>query len=267
MMDDSSGLARAVAFSIAGYPVYLARTLIQIGYEPIPPDEYGRLPNIFSYISIIRRQGGYSALYTGLNYHLFAVVVKKSSYDAIVDASGLKQDTSKNLEQKSASEVVATCMRESALRICSTVIAYPLTTLGIGYISTCFFGAKEQIEFTFECLYKGLMPKLIMEVSMVWVSIISRRITVSLIDDEFGQAIICRVPPFILQSLLYPFNVVSTVMADNGRSGMNPEFVDWRQCFRHLSASNQLKRGSAFLWRQDHRFAANKSVNLWTRFV
>lgn len=254
-MDDSNGLARAVAFSVAGYPLYLARTLIQIGYEPAEPDQYGRLPNIFSYISIIREQRGYLSLYTGLRYYLPAVVLKKSTYDLMATVTNHKRRT----DRCDASEIIAICLRESGLKIQTTLITYPLVTLGIGYISAAFFGTKETFDYTMETLYKGIIPKLIIEVTMVWVSIISRRITVSLLDDELGQAIVSRVPPFIVQSLLYPFNVVSTVMADNGRSGVNPKFDDWRQCFEFLKANNQLKRGSSFFYRRSyHSIAGGK---------
>lgn len=244
-----------MAINVAGYPLYLARTLIQLGYEPQKPDQYGRLPNLFTYITIIRRDRGYAALYTGLSYHLAAVFLKKSTYDAMASATNHKKETA----DSGVSEVVAVCIRESVLKIYSTLITYPLTTLGIGYISSVFFDAKETVEFTIESLYKGLMPKLIIDITMVWVSIISRRVTLSLVDDEVLQAIACRVPPFIIQSLMYPFNVVSTVMADNGRSGMNPKFISWQECFRYMKANNQLKRGSAFLFRRDYQYIGGTS--------
>lgn len=251
-MDDSAGLARSVALTLAGYPIYVARTLIQIGYEPTPPDEFGRLPNLFSYISTVREQKGYLSLYTGFKFYLPAVVLKQTSYDLMASVTNHKKDTNNS----DASEIIAICLRESALKIHSTIITYPLLTLSVGCISAAFFDTKETVDFTVQNLYKGIVPKLIIEVVMVWVSIISRRLTASLIDDEVGQAIISRVPPFIVQSFLYPFNVVSTVMADQGRSKVNPKFEDWRQCFNYLRANNQLKRGSSFFYRRDYQVIA-----------
>lgn len=247
-MDDAT-LTRTVAFTAAGYPLYLARTLIQIGYEPTPPDQYGRLPNIFSYISVIKEERGYLALYTGLKFYLPAIILKQSSYDLMASVTNHKKDNVKS----DASEIIAICLRESALRIHSTIITYPLLTMSVGYISAAFFGTKETVEYTFQNLYKGIIPKLIIEVTMVWVTILTRRITASLIDDEVVHAILSRVPPFIVQSFLYPLNVVSTVMADNGRSGVNPKFDDWRQCYKYLGSHNQLKRGSSFFYRRDYQ--------------
>lgn len=247
-MDDSVGLTRAITIGVASYPLYLARTLIQIGYEPTKPDQYGHLPNILTYISIIREQRGYLALYTGLRYYLPAIVLKKSALDLMVKVTNHKRESNTS----DASEIIAVCLRESLLKIQTTVLTYPLMTLGIGYISAAFFGTKETVEYTIASLYSGIIPKLIIEVTMVWVSVISRRLTVSLTEDEIGQAIISRVPPFIVQALLYPLNVVSTVMADAGRSGVNPQFDNWRQCIQYLSKINQSKRGSSFFYRRDH---------------
>lgn len=248
-MDDSVGLARTVTFSLAGYPVYLARTLIQLGYEPIPPDVHGNLPNVFSYISIIKEQRGYASLYTGFRFYLPAVIIKKSAYDLIASVVNHKKET----DRCDTSEIIAICMRESALKIQTTLLTYPLVTLGVSYISASFFGAKETIEYTLESLYRGVIPKLIFEVTMVWVTIISRRLTAGLVDDELGQNIIARVPPFIVASILYPFNVVSTVMADNGISRKNPEFDDWKKCYHYLQSINQLKRGSSFFYRHHYQ--------------
>lgn len=262
-MDDSAGLARAVAFGVAGYPLYLARTLIQIGYEPTEPDQYGNLPNMFSYIRIIRVQRGYYSLYTGLRYYLPAVVLKKTAYDLMASATNHKKEIDPKCD---ASELIALCMRESALRIHTTLLTYPLVTLGIGYISAYFFGKEKATEYTVATLYRGIIPKLIVEVIMVWVTNVSQRLTVYLTDDTVVQAIASRVPPFIVQSFLYPFNVVSTVMAEGGQSRMNPSFDDWRKCFHYLSANGQHKRGSSFFYRRDYQRIAGTKISIMRYF-
>lgn len=264
-------LSRTVIESTIGYPIYLARTLMQLGYEPQPPDELGRLPNLFAYITIIRRERGYSALYTGLSYHLASVLIKKAFYDEMSkpykkqDQSSQNDEPSQVIQSSQNGEpiqVIAVCVRESVLKVYSCLITYPLVTLGVGYISTVFFGAKENIDYTVGYLYKGIIPRLLIEVAMVWVTTISKRVTKSLIDDEFAQDIVARVPPFIVQSILYPLNVVCTVMADNGRCGMNPKFSDWRECFSYLQSNNQLKRGSAFLFRRDYQYIAGSQLTV-----
>lgn len=248
-MDDSSALARSLSFTVAGYPLYLARTLIQLGYEPVPPTLNGGLPNIFSYLQVIRQDRGYLALYTGMRFVLPAVMIKKCTYDLMSSAI----DHKKNVDKADAGEVIAICIKESFLKINSTIITYPITTLTVGYIASTFFGAKEAADYSLAVLYKGIVPKLIFEVVMVWVDIISRRLTVCLVKEETGQAIISRVPPFLAQSLMYPFNVVSTVMVDNGRSRLNPKFDSWSECWTYLSERNELKRGSSLFWRRIRR--------------
>ena len=204
------------------------------------------------------------ALFTGLKYLLPAVLVKHTSYELMASATNHKKSLT-SIKNSDVSEIVAICLRESALRIHSTILAYPLQTLFIGYISSVFFNTKETVEYTLQNLYKGIVPKLIMDVTVIWVGIISRRITANLIQDEVGHAIVSRIPSFIVQSLMYPFNVVSVVMADNGRSRMNPKFDEWRQCYKYLSANYQLKRGSSLFLRRDYQLTAN-SKHIITRY-
>lgn len=247
-MDDTTGLPRTVLVGVGAYPFYLARTLMQLGYEPSEPDEFNRLPNIFTYIALVKEQRGYMALYTGFKYYLPAVVVKKATYNLMATAVNHKMEKS----DCDISEFIAVCLRESALRIHTTLLTYPLVTLGVGYISSTFFGTEEKFEYTFKALYSGVLPKLIIEVTMIWVSALSRRLFHDAIEDEIALQIACRVPPFIVQSLLYPLNVVSTVMADNGRSVINPRFENWTECYRYLKMDNQLKRGSSFFYRRNY---------------
>lgn len=250
-MDDTTSLPRTVLVGVGAYPFYLARTLMQLGYEPTQPDEYGRLPNIFTYISLVREQRGYVALYTGFKYYLPAILLKKLTYSLMSNAVSHKMEKS----DCDISEFIAVCIRESLLRIHTTLLTYPLVTLGVGYISSTFFESKETFEYTVGALYRGIVPRLIIEVTMIWVSALSRRLFSNAIEDEVALLIACRVPPFIVQSLLYPLNVVSTVMADNGRSGVNPRFENWLECYRYLKMDNQLNRGSSFFYRRNYSTA------------
>ena len=71
--------------------------------------------------------------------------------------------------------------------------------------------------------------------------------------------IYCNSPTFIQQflstSLTYPFHVVSACMAVNnsglaaGQPPHMPIYVNWTDCWAHLSRNNQLKRGSSIIWR------------------
>lgn len=236
---------------------------MQLGYEPASPDEHGRLPNIFSYISMVREQKGYLSLYTGFRFYLPAIVLKKVTYNLMASAINHKMEKS----DCDMSEFIAVCLRESALRIHTTLITYPLVTFGVGYISSTFFGSKDTVEFTFEALYRGVIPKLIIEVTMIWVSALSRRLFTGAIEDELGLQIACRVPPFIVQSLLYPLNVASTVMADGGRSGVNPRFSDWKECYRYLQINNQHKRGSSFFYRRHFPKQTDDRYSIIKRYI
>lgn len=243
-------LANCVAF----YPINLAKTLIQLGYEPVLPDANGNLPNIFSYISIIKRQRGMTSLYTGLGYSLPAMLLKDANYNFMVALTEHKGVT----RHSDTSEVIAVCLRESAFKIYSLVLVHPLTNLSIAYIASTFIGAKD-IEYSVQALYRGIIPRLIFEVAVLWARNISKRMTAELVAPGSGFELTARLPPFLVSSLLYPLNVVATVMCDSGRSGLNPEFDDWRKCFKYLKQTHQLNRGASNFFRRDLSQRALKS--------
>lgn len=89
--DKSSWLL--VAATVIAYPFDLAKTLIQIGYEPLPPyptrNLWGRprlaLPGVFTYLGyIIRDDGQGSAMFRGLSYRIAERLAHERSYDYLL---------------------------------------------------------------------------------------------------------------------------------------------------------------------------------------
>lgn len=75
------------------YPFELAKTLIQIGYEPLPAyptrNIWGKpkiaLPGVFSYLGfIIREDGHFSAIFRGLSYRIVERLAYERSYDHLL---------------------------------------------------------------------------------------------------------------------------------------------------------------------------------------
>lgn len=59
---------------------------------------------------------------------------------------------------------------------------------------------------------------------------------------------------FITPNILYPYALVSKIMAVNSckslqAAKLEPNFVDWRECWSYLSLLGQLKRGSTIIFR------------------
>jgi len=106
-------------------------------------------------------------------------------------------------------------------------------------------------------LWAGLMPRMIGEVSLVAISAsITFLLNTYVIKDQKDiKKFTSNFSNFIGQSLTYPFQVVSTCMAVS-RSGLAagyppfmPFYINWGDCYSHLRAQKQLKRGSSLLFR------------------
>lgn len=249
MYDDRS-YGRILLFTTAGYPINLAKTLVQLGYEPISPDKNGALPNIFTYTRLIRQYKGYLGLFTGFHYTLSATLIKKYAYRTIKDSFTPYR---KSIETATFSDLFNIFLRESCSRVGSTFFIYPITTVGIGYISSVFFDTQRPLDYTIAELYNGFMPRAICDLLMIWVEILSTRFLTNLFEDHTAGMILSKLAPFLAYAFLYPLAVVSVVMADDGRSGLNPRFDSWIECWSYLSDINQLKRGSSFFWRRLRR--------------
>ncbi|XP_023237640.1 mitochondrial carrier homolog 2-like [Centruroides sculpturatus] len=105
--------------------------------------------------------------------------------------------------------------------------------------------------------FVGLIPRIIGEIFTIWIAhtvsfILSSYITES--KQSINSYIKASVS-FIASSLMYPFNVVGNVLAVNNcglAAGVPPNmpiYANWTDCWSHLSAIGQLKRGSSILWR------------------
>ena len=76
-----------------------------------------------------------------------------------------------------------------------------------------------------------------------------------LVDEKDMKSYTKHVASFLAGSLLYPLQVTSTCMTVS-RSGLMagyppnmPLYTSWTNCFSHLRAQGQLKRGSSLLFR------------------
>ena len=130
------------------------------------------------------------------------------------------------------------------------------------------------------------MPRFLYDVFLLWSThgvllmvrglVLDRLITEdsdrwSAIESYFAASV-----NYILAATMYPFHVVSTVMACNGSAAASLEasalegrdFIDWTECWKHLSSLGQLNRGSSLLWRYQHSlvrplmFDASKGVKI-----
>jgi carrier protein len=110
----------------------------------------------------------------------------------------------------------------------------------------------------FSGFYAGFVPRFLGDCLVLWLGSSIIFVVNSWIDGESAvKSYVSASINFIVASLMYPFQLVSTVMACNGSSARSlaasaytgPEFSNWIDCWKNLSELGQLKRGSSLLWR------------------
>jgi carrier protein len=285
-----------VAIATVAHPFDLVKILIQLGYEPMPSyptqtflTRTSKLayPGVFSYLSYIRRQDGFMGMFRGLGYKIAYTLVTGYVHVNISEVTKkLEEDTKKKNDDDSGSgdsdddddgvyfsvkrvkELMDKLMRETVNKFISMTVAYPIQVLCIR--SCAQFIGRETIysNVSTACkdimqtggiggFYVGFVPRLTGEVCILWASHSLIFCVKGFFTKEATvQGYVAACINFLIASSMYPFNVVSTVMAVNGPTAasleaahLNPEFLDWGDCWAHLSRLGQLKRGSSLIWR------------------
>jgi len=255
------------------YPVTYVKVLIQIGYEPCPPQPgktfFGRpilvLPGILGYSSHIYGRGGFGKLYDGVAPHLIHKNLTKFVEDnvtkGIADADADEDEPDIDIK-----DFLISTAKQTAAKCTAVVVAQPFHVIFVRSAAQVVGG---------ECVYNslwssvvhifknegvsgffsGLIPSLLYE-SLVLITTNAMIYAFNSIytdkDDEFAHW-----PPFLFNmiatSVFYPFVVVANCMAVTdsglaiGQPDYMPRFRHWMQCWRWLASRNELKRGSG-IW-------------------
>lgn len=315
-----------VAIALIGHPFDYAKTLIQLGYEPMPPYPtktiFGTpklaLPNVFKYMGYIRSTDGQFGYFRGVKYKIASTLIYNFVYinstSIVKSLSDPEEDeeerkkreeggesveakpvVKKTFSKEKLKETFDALMRETFCKFISLAAAYPMQLLVVR--SCAQFIGRETVYDSFRSgirdiytnsgisgFYAGFMPRFLYDVFVLWSThgillLIKGAVLDRMADPETGviaggnglESYVGASVNFLLSATMYPFHVVSTVMACNGRSAASleasalegKEFIDWTECWRHLSALGQLKRGSSLIFRyqanQPHRFMFPKS--------
>ena len=181
--------------------------------------------------------------------------------------------------QENLRKTLEALMRETFCKFLSLAVSYPLHLMVIR--SCAQFIGRETVYDTFtggfkdiyensgwSGFYAGFMPRFLYDVLVLWSThgillLVKGCVIDKLVSGETSssksllETYVNGSISFILASAMYPFHVVSTVMACNGRSAASleasalegREFGDWIDCWKYLSSTNQLKRGPGLFWR------------------
>lgn len=281
----------------ATHPIDYAKTLIQLGHEPILPVPtttfFGRpalgLPSVFKYMGFIRKQDGFFGLYRGLGPKMCATIIKGMAFQqaaevfmVYVEGKPRKIKKSKEfpyeeIEDEEEEEetpddadvptFLLSLMRNVTATTASIVASQPLHVIAVRTMAqfvgqeqkyTGVFASANEIyqESGMSGFFKGIVPRLAGELlALVVASSVSYTINTYIIGSPSYKPTVKAAVGFITSSLTYPFNVVATCMTVSGShlAAGNPPFmpvyVNWTDCWSHLSRNSQLKRGSSILWR------------------
>lgn len=260
------------------YPITVGKTLMQLGYEPIPPKltrtVFGTpklaYPNIFEYLNYIRNEDGWTGLYRGLSYKLLFSLTEQGSYvyaynhidEWIAKGSGQKVNIpGLNGKDKKRNEFEE-CMREMACKTVSITVSYPFSLMMVRSIAE--FVGRETIYNSLptnlarllqeQNWHAGLKPRLIFSLYSIFLYHLAKYALKHLLVNESLFSYATRVAQFLVSGFLYPYELCSTVMAVNScdsllASRIEPQYVNWDSCFQSLAYRNQLTRGSKILWR------------------
>ncbi|XP_042905350.1 mitochondrial carrier homolog 2 [Parasteatoda tepidariorum] len=266
-----------------GHPFEYVKVLIQIGHEPFPPKPtrtlLGKpalgLTGAFAYMKHIKSIDGVFGLYRGLFPKLCTNFVSMSTY-IIAYEKVPSLDSNKQLQQISESELTDEqklalfaheLMKSTVARTASIIVSHPFYIITLRSMAQ-FVGRETKYSGIFGSLreifnedgilgfFSGLVPRLIGEIlSMLLAASASVLINTYLVDEESAKTYVKALMGYLAGALFYPFTVVSHVVIVNncglkaGMPGNMPIYSNWSDCWSHLSAIGQLKRGSSILWR------------------
>lgn len=276
-----SDIALRMLVNTVSHPIKYAKVLIQIGYEPIPPRPtttlFGKpalaLPNVFQYVRYIKNVDGFTGCYRGLIPKLCSYTVSAVAFEKTAKLVKFDKEPSKEIcyadldESQRRKKCIYELIRDLISRIVGIIISHPLDVIAVRMMAQ-FVGGETKYNGLFRSfveVYKengitgyfaGLIPRLIANAAvLILVSSSGYVIDKYVIADRELKPYIVSTIAFVATTVTYPFLVVSNCMAVNncgliaGLPPQMPIYNSWLDCWSHLSATNQLKRGNSLLWR------------------
>ncbi|XP_037070340.1 mitochondrial carrier homolog 2-like [Pollicipes pollicipes] len=279
--------AAKLALNAALSPLDNAKVLMQIGFEPLPPRPtktlFGRpalgLPNVFTYMSYMRKRDGFWGLYRGCTARMACQVVSGVTFHQVTSRITFqrcshrrktgcdgKREEDLNEEELRKLFMMAT-LRDLGGRLACIIITQPLFVVKTRTVAQ-FVGQEVEHSGVLASLraiynengvlgyFSGLMPRLLGDLlSALLVASLTYVVNNYVVEDREFKAYTASFMAYIGSALTYPFHVVAACSAVSG-SGLaagSPPFMplysSWLDCWSDLKAGNQLKRGGSIFFR------------------
>lgn len=257
-----------------GHPLNYVRTLMQMGYEPLPAyrgtNLFGKetyyYPNVLRYLKHIYSVDGFTGLFRGYGCAVLAkavAVYTTAKVDALLGPAdkGEANDQTKPTWNQCTQKI----LREVRAQSWGVLASHPFQVMTIRCMGQ-FIGRENaysslNIVQNFKEIYNqqgiggffvGLIPRWLLEVSVT----ILTNVLIHLLKTQFTAqkevvSLYDFIATFIAQTVTYPLSVVTTVTAINksglqaGRLPLTPLFANWQDAYSYLRKTEQLKRGSS----------------------
>lgn len=269
-----------VAVTAAAHPIEYIKVLIQLGYEPLPPRPtttfFGKpalaLPGVFEYMGYVRKREGFFGLYRGVVPRVCGSVLSGYVFNKVTESIQLDvHEEDDEFEVRTTEDKVTDFLQITARdmlgRTVAVISTQPFQVIAVRSIAQ-FVGGEtvyNGLISAFKEIYSnegifgffsGLGPRILAEVLSLWISSsLTFVVNNYLVEDNDFKGYTSASMAFIASAITYPLNLVSNILAVNkcglaaGSPPNMPLYHSWKDCWRHLSSQNQLKRGSSLLWR------------------
>ncbi|KAI0983625.1 hypothetical protein GJ496_002795 [Pomphorhynchus laevis] len=263
--------------AIPTYPLYFAKTLIQLGYEPLPPYKakslfgFGStrmyLPGVFTYMRYIYIVDGPSGLFRGLGCSIVNGIVmrwtnsftKEYIEDRIPYSSSNKSSIAK-FTRKTMVEIVASSW--------AVLLSQPFYIMTIRCMSQFIGGETVYSSFNifknlsviydnhgFQGFFVGFVPRLCLEASTIimfnaLVECGKKFVPHNMDKDDRIENFITILSRIFVTSVTYPLALVSTISVinncglDAGIPPLMPIYKNWCEILNDLTQKGHINRGS-----------------------
>jgi len=280
-MFDISSTATNALMIVTAHPFAYAKTLIQLGHEPLAPqlgnDVFFRkkffYPGVFHYIGHVKQVDGVLGLYRGVVPRIFANFTMTHAYNSMKNVVSTKKPKSfMTIEEEEDFRQVCIKLSEETIARCTGVIAsQPFHVIAIRSMAY-FIGREAAYASPLSCIseiykqegilgfFSGLMPRIVFEVAAIWIAgLITLAFNTYIINEKSelrdARPYVPIASSYISQSFLYPLSVTTTMMACNGAQmaagspPYTPVYANWMACLGDLRTKGLSTRGSSMLFR------------------
>lgn len=275
-------LSLSAAMTAVAHPLTYVKVLIQIGHEPLPPQEtttfFGkkvmRLPNFLQYAGHIKQTDGWFGLYRGLGPRILHNIVSSAVTNSITNK--VKEQNEKFGAVKEDDKSVKAFLRETGnlavARSVGIIVSYPFHVISVRMMVE-FVGRETHYRNIFSSFreiyeeegifgfFSGLIPHLVGELFALWMfRTINYLAQTYLIDEQYSEITEVRnytqgISQYVASMVTYPFQLVTNIMVVNdtrlagGNPPLMPIYESWTDCWTELGKKGLRSRGSTLFRR------------------